>query len=133
MDWRGLIRIGRDFYLLGIKTPSIPLNPYGLEYNQTSPKEVLLSRSVASSTVQSVKTICPVKSATGDQHEARSETLLPVDDGWQVVEHKRKHCVATFLVEGRMWTSKKSALTASPHPSRCILLPAILLLQVSSP
>jgi hypothetical protein len=30
MDWRGLVRIGRDFDLLGIKTPSIPLNPYGL-------------------------------------------------------------------------------------------------------
>jgi hypothetical protein len=30
MDWRGLIWIGGDFDLLGIKTPSIPLNPYGL-------------------------------------------------------------------------------------------------------
>jgi hypothetical protein len=30
MDWRGLIRIERDFDLLGIETPSIPLNPYGL-------------------------------------------------------------------------------------------------------
>jgi hypothetical protein len=30
MDWRGLIRIMRDFDLLGIETPSIPLNPYGL-------------------------------------------------------------------------------------------------------
>jgi hypothetical protein len=30
MDWRGLIRIGGDFDLLGIETPSIPLNPYGL-------------------------------------------------------------------------------------------------------
>jgi hypothetical protein len=32
-----LIRIGGDFDLLGIETPSIPLNPYGLEYNRTSP------------------------------------------------------------------------------------------------
>jgi hypothetical protein len=30
MDWRGLIRIVRDFDLQGIETPSIPLNPYGL-------------------------------------------------------------------------------------------------------
>jgi hypothetical protein len=30
MDWRGSIWIGRDFNLLGIKTPSIPLNPYRL-------------------------------------------------------------------------------------------------------
>jgi hypothetical protein len=30
MDWRGLIWIGGDFDLLGIETPSIPLNPYGL-------------------------------------------------------------------------------------------------------
>jgi hypothetical protein len=30
MDWRGLIRIGGDFDLLWIETPSIPLNPYGL-------------------------------------------------------------------------------------------------------
>jgi hypothetical protein len=30
MDWRGLIRIESDFDLLGIKTPSIPFNPYGL-------------------------------------------------------------------------------------------------------
>jgi hypothetical protein len=30
MDWRGLIRIRGDFDLLGIETPSIPLNPYGL-------------------------------------------------------------------------------------------------------
>jgi hypothetical protein len=30
MDWRGLIRIGGDFDLSGIETPSIPLNPYGL-------------------------------------------------------------------------------------------------------
>jgi hypothetical protein len=36
MDWRGLIRIGGDFDLLGIETPSIPLNPYGLGYNRTS-------------------------------------------------------------------------------------------------
>jgi hypothetical protein len=27
---RGLIRIGRNFNLLGIETPLIPLNPYGL-------------------------------------------------------------------------------------------------------
>jgi hypothetical protein len=32
MDWRRLIRIGGDFDLLGIETPSIPLNPYGLGY-----------------------------------------------------------------------------------------------------
>jgi hypothetical protein len=37
MDWRGLIRIGRDFDLLEIKTLSIPLNLYGLGYNRTSP------------------------------------------------------------------------------------------------
>jgi hypothetical protein len=30
MDWRGLRGIERDFDLLGIETPSIPLNPYGL-------------------------------------------------------------------------------------------------------
>jgi hypothetical protein len=30
MDWRGLIRIGGDFDLIGIETLSIPLNPYGL-------------------------------------------------------------------------------------------------------
>jgi hypothetical protein len=30
MDWRGLIRIEGDFDLLGIETPSILLNPYGL-------------------------------------------------------------------------------------------------------
>jgi hypothetical protein len=30
MDWRGLIWIERDFDLLGIETPLIPLNPYGL-------------------------------------------------------------------------------------------------------
>jgi hypothetical protein len=30
MDCRGLIWIGGDFDLLGIETPSIPLNPYGL-------------------------------------------------------------------------------------------------------
>jgi hypothetical protein len=30
MDWRGLIWIEGDFDLLGIKTPSIPLNPYRL-------------------------------------------------------------------------------------------------------
>jgi hypothetical protein len=30
MYWRGLIRIGGDFDLLEIETPSIPLNPYGL-------------------------------------------------------------------------------------------------------
>jgi hypothetical protein len=29
MDWRGLIRIERDFNLLGIKTSSISLNPLG--------------------------------------------------------------------------------------------------------
>ena len=37
MDRRGLIRIGEDFDLLGIETLSIPLNPYGLENNRTSP------------------------------------------------------------------------------------------------
>jgi hypothetical protein len=37
MDRRGLIRIGENFNLLGIETPSIPLNPYGLGYNRTSP------------------------------------------------------------------------------------------------
>jgi hypothetical protein len=36
MDWRRLIRIERDFYLLAIETPSILLNPYGLGYNRTS-------------------------------------------------------------------------------------------------
>jgi hypothetical protein len=30
MDWRGLIRIGGDFDLLGIESPSTPFNPYGL-------------------------------------------------------------------------------------------------------
>jgi hypothetical protein len=30
MDWRGLIRIEGDFDLLGIESPSITLNPYGL-------------------------------------------------------------------------------------------------------
>jgi hypothetical protein len=30
MDWTGLIRIERDFNLLGIETPLIPINPYGL-------------------------------------------------------------------------------------------------------
>jgi hypothetical protein len=30
MDWRGLIQIEMDFDLLGIATPSIPLDPYGL-------------------------------------------------------------------------------------------------------
>jgi hypothetical protein len=35
-----LIRIEGDFDLLGIETPSIPLNPYGLGYNRTSPYAV---------------------------------------------------------------------------------------------
>jgi hypothetical protein len=38
MDRRGLIRIGGNFDLLGIETPSIPLNPYELGENRTSPK-----------------------------------------------------------------------------------------------
>jgi hypothetical protein len=37
MDWRGLIRIGGDFDLLGIESLPIPLNPYGLSYNRTWP------------------------------------------------------------------------------------------------
>jgi hypothetical protein len=38
MDWMGLEKILKKFDLFGIQTHPIPLNPYGLRANRTSPK-----------------------------------------------------------------------------------------------
>jgi hypothetical protein len=37
MDWMGLEKILKKFDLFGIQTHPIPLNPYGLRANRTSP------------------------------------------------------------------------------------------------
>jgi hypothetical protein len=37
MDWMGLEKIKNKFDLFGIQTHPIPLNPYGLRANRTSP------------------------------------------------------------------------------------------------
>jgi hypothetical protein len=37
MDWMGLEKIVKKFDLFGIQTHPIPLNPYGLRANRTSP------------------------------------------------------------------------------------------------
>jgi hypothetical protein len=37
MDWMGLEKFEKKFDLFGIQTHPIPLNPYGLRANRTSP------------------------------------------------------------------------------------------------
>jgi hypothetical protein len=41
MDWMGLEKIKKKFDVFGIQTHPIPLNPYGLRANRTSPNVVI--------------------------------------------------------------------------------------------